>query len=214
MDVNVDTLKYGAIEITYLRHAGFMISTKGKNIYVDPFEIKSGERADVILITHDHFDHLDIPSIERIADENTIIVASFGCAKKLKGYNVKEVREGDKISINDIKIEVVAAYNVDKPFHKRGVGLGYIIEIEKTRIYHAGDTDRIPEMKEIEAHIALLPIGGTYTMDVDEASQAAVDINPDIIIPMHYNAIPNTSANPQALSPENIRVEILKPKFR
>lgn len=98
---------------------------------------------------------------------------------------------------------------MDKPFHKRGLGVGYIVEINGVRIYHAGDTDRIPEMKEIKVDIVLLPIGGTYTMNVKDAVEAAKDIKAKYYIPMHYGAIPNTEADPNEFKVEG--AVILKP---
>ena len=130
--------------------------------------------------------------------------------------NVKTMKEGDEIIEKGIKIKAVPAYNIEKNFHPKGSGIGFIVEIEGTRIYHAGDTDLIPEMSNIKTDIALLPIGGTYTMNEEEGARAALKIKPKIAIPMHYGYISGTFAEPnrfkELIQEENpaIRVEILK----
>ncbi|AEA47907.1 MBL fold metallo-hydrolase [Archaeoglobus veneficus] len=193
------TFVYKGVEVTYLKHAGFRI--KGSvTVYIDPFEVPKGmEKADLILVTHDHFDHKDVKSIMNIADEETVVVYPKGCI--VEGYKSCEVSAGEKLEVKGVKIETVPAYNINKPYHKEG-GVGYIVEVDKVRIYHAGDTDRIPEMKNIRVDIALLPIGGTYTMDVKEAVEAAGDIQASYYIPMHYGAIPGTEANPEEFKVE------------
>ncbi len=205
--MNESTFEYKGVEITFLKHAGFKIKGKNITIYIDPYEVPKMERADIILVTHEHFDHMDVKSIKNLADKDTVVVYPQG--SYIEGYKTVEVKEGDRVEIKGVKIEVVPAYNIDKPFHKRGLGVGYIVEVDGVRIYHAGDTDRIPEMKEIEVDIALLPIGGTYTMNVKEAVEAAKDIKAKYYIPMHYGVIPNTEADPNEFKVEG--AIILKP---
>jgi L-ascorbate metabolism protein UlaG (beta-lactamase superfamily) len=122
----------------------------------------------------------------------TVIVATPDCAKKLSG-NIKTVRAGDKITVEGIEIEAVPSYNTNKKFHpKDNDWVGYIFTVQGQRIYLAGDTDYIPEMKNFKVDIALLPVSGTYVMTAQEAVNAALDINPRIAIPMHYDSIVGT----------------------
>ena len=145
--------------------------------------------ADLILISHEHFDHCSPDDVARIQQEGTVIVTEKDSAGKLTG-DVRTMTPGESISVLDVKIEAVPAYNTDKDFHPRKNGwLGFILEVEGVRIYHAGDTDRIPEMKDFEVDIALLPVSGTYVMTADQAIGAALDIDPKLAIPMHYGAI-------------------------
>lgn len=175
--------------ILWLGHDTFKISLLGKTIYFDPFQIVNGEPADLILISHDHFDHCSPEDVRKIQGSQTTIVTEENSAKKLKGH-IKVLRPGDRTNIQGIEIEAVPAYNVDKNFHpKANQWLGFILTIGGVRIYHAGDTDFIPEMKEVKADIALLPVSGTYVMTVEEAVQAALTISPKIAIPMHYGSI-------------------------
>lgn len=170
-----------------------------KTIYTDPWEIKSTEpKADIILITHDHFDHCSPPDIEKIAKPETIIIATQGCVSKLKGYTVKTLKPGESTNVNGINIEAVAAYNINKQFHpKSNNWVGYIFTLDGKRIYQAGDADLIPEMKDIKADIVLLPIGGTYTMNATEAAEAVNLINPKLAIPIHCGKIVVNQNDPE-----------------
>ena len=175
-------------KIHWLGQAGFRI-IDDKVIYIDPYKIKRGEEADIILISHDHFDHCSPGDIEKVKKENTVIIASKAASKKLSG-NVQTLKPGNKINIRGIDIEGIPSYNISKNFHPQAAdNLGFIITVAGTRIYHAGDTDLIPEMKGIKADIVLLPVGGTYTMDAEEAAEATSIINPKIAIPMHWGSV-------------------------
>ncbi|MFA5087889.1 MAG: MBL fold metallo-hydrolase [Candidatus Omnitrophota bacterium] len=171
--------------IHWLGHAAFMITGKAV-IYIDPYKIKEGSRkADVLLITHGHADHFSQEDIKKIVKPETIFVAPHLVAPSIDGQ-VRTVHPGDKINIGDIGIEAVPSYNIGKRFHPPAAkNVGYIVTVLGLRIYHAGDTDVIPEMKNIQTDIALLPCGGTYTMNAQEAAQAAALIKPQIVIPMH-----------------------------
>jgi len=177
--------------IHWLGHDTFKI-TGEKVIYTDPFKIKKTDIADIILITHEHYDHCSPDDIKKLQGPNTMIVTPADCAAKLKG-NIKIVKPGDTIDVFGIKIEVVPSYNTNKQFHTKEKGwVGYILTVSGERIYLAGDTDYIPEMASFRADIALLPVSGTYVMTADEAVKAALDIKPRIAIPMHYGSIVGT----------------------
>ncbi|MCK4244708.1 MAG: MBL fold metallo-hydrolase [Candidatus Omnitrophica bacterium] len=174
--------------IRWLGHASFKI-TDNKIIYLDPWKLADGEKADLILITHSHYDHCSREDITKIQKPETVIVAPADAASQLTG-NVKVAKTGDKITAAGIEIEVVCAYNSEKNFHPKAAGgVGYILTIEGKRIYHTGDTDLIPEMEGIKADVLLVPVGGTYTMDAREAAEAVKLIKPEIAIPMHYGDI-------------------------
>jgi len=176
--------------IHWLGHATFKIIAEDKIIYIDPFQIKKEDQADIILITHEHFDHCSPEDVKKIQKPDTVIVTTSDCALKLSG-DIKKVKPGDKINVKGIEIEAVPAYNINKKFHpKENNWVGFIINIKGTRIYHAGDTDKIPEMKDFKnIDIALLPVSGTYVMTAEEAADAALIINPKIAVPMHYGSI-------------------------
>lgn len=177
--------------ITWLGHDTFKI-TGEKVIYTDPYKIKNRDRADLILITHAHHDHCSPEDVEKLKGPDTKIVAPADCAAKLTG-DIMLVEPGDALKVDGVEIEVVPAYNVNKKFHQRSNNwVGYIFTVGGKRIYLSGDTDYIPEMKDFEADIALLPVGGTYTMDWQEAVKAALDIRPEVAIPMHYGSLVGT----------------------
>lgn len=174
--------------IRWLGHDTFKV-TGEKVIYTDPFKIRKQDVADIILVTHEHYDHCSPEDIRKISGPKTIIVAPADCAAKLKG-TIKTVKPGDVVEVSGITIEAVPSYNTNKQFHTKDKGwVGYIFTISGQRIYIAGDTDYIPEMKTFRADIALLPVSGTYVMTAEEAVQAALDIKPTIAIPMHYGSI-------------------------
>jgi L-ascorbate metabolism protein UlaG (beta-lactamase superfamily) len=178
-------------DIHWIGHDTFKIVGE-KVIYTDPFKLRTKDTADIILITHEHFDHCSPEDVRMLQGPNTVIVAPPDCVKKLSG-KVKTVSPGDKISVEGVEIEAVPSYNTNKQFHPKTNGwVGYIFTVKGKRIYIAGDTDHIPEMKTFKADIALLPVSGTYVMTAEEAIQAALDIKPKIAIPMHYDSIVGT----------------------
>lgn len=178
--------------IHWLGHDTFRI-TGEKTVYTDPFKIKKNDTADIILITHEHYDHCSPEDIKKIQGPNTLIITVSDCAKKLSG-NIRTIKPGDKISAGGVEIGAVPAYNTNKQFHTKDRGwVGYVFTVNSQRIYLAGDTDHIPEMKLLKnIDIALLPVSGTYVMTAEEAVRAALDIRPKVAIPMHYASIVGT----------------------
>lgn len=177
--------------IHWLHHASFRIDSEEGVIYFDPWKIKNVIKADYIFVSHNHFDHFSIGDIDNISKKETLIICPSEVSSELKGYNLKEVKNGDRLELGKIKIEVVPAYNINKNFHpKNTCKVGFIVEINGIRIYHAGDTDFIPEMKELKnINFALIPIGGTYTMGPEEAVEFVNTVKPEITIPMHYGEL-------------------------
>jgi L-ascorbate metabolism protein UlaG (beta-lactamase superfamily) len=174
--------------IHWLGHDSFRIDGKA-TIYVDPWNLSAGApKADLILITHDHHDHCSPEDVAKISKEGTVIVTIAAAARQLEG-DARVVTAGDSLTVGDTSIEVIPAYNVNKHFHPQSAGhVGFIFTVGDKRIYHAGDTDVIPEMDSIQADIALLPVSGKYVMTAAEAVQAAQKISPQVAIPMHYGA--------------------------
>ncbi len=182
-------------KIKWLGHATVQIKDR-KVIYIDPWKLRgTEEKADIILITHDHYDHCVPEDVAKIQDQKTVIITTADCAQKLSG-DVRIISPGQKITVDDVEVEAVPAYNLDKDFHPKANGwVGFIVTVGGQRIYHAGDCDFIPEMAGIQADIALLPVGGTYTMTAEEAAKAANAICPRYAVPMHYGTIVGSEAD-------------------
>ena len=193
-------MKLGNISLHWLGHSGFLIKNN-KIIYIDPFQINAGkEKADIILITHSHHDHCSIADIEKIVKNGTVIVVPPDCQSKItkiENVSMQIIIPGDEITVEGIKIQAVPAYNIKKEFHPKSEEWnGYVLKFGNVVIYHAGDTDLIPEMEKLVGYgkkgnefVALLPVGGNYTMNAEEAANAASLIKPDYSIPMHYASI-------------------------
>ena len=177
--------------VKWFGHASFLIKVEGRNFYFDPYAGDYVEKADVILITHSHGDHCDLSKIEKVRKDDTLIVTSGDCAKSLEG-EVTVMSPGDVKEVYGVEVKAVEAYNFKRfrspgvPFHPKGTQIGFVLSVEGKSVFHAGDSDFIPEMRELgDVDVALLPIMGRATMDLDEAVEAAVAISPKVAVPMH-----------------------------
>ncbi|OQX84304.1 MAG: hypothetical protein B6D53_00165 [Candidatus Omnitrophica bacterium 4484_49] len=181
----------GSGDIEWLGHASFRITFNGRIIYIDPWEISDPKPGDIIFITHSHFDHFSPEDVSKLAKQGTYLIGPQDILGKVPSEcEFVAVKPGDEKEILGIKFEVIPAYNINKQFHPRNNNwVGYVIHLGDTKVYHPGDTDLIPEMENIKPDIALLPIGGTYTMNAEEAAQAAKRMNAKKVIPMHYGKI-------------------------
>lgn len=202
--------------LSWLGHDGFCVQAAGKVVYFDPFRLEGHDfpAADLVCISHGHHDHFSPDDLAKIVTEKSVVVTEKAVAGKMDGHGqVMVVAPGDSIDVDGIIVEAVPAYNINKKFHpKKNSWLGFIVTIDGVRIYHAGDTDLIPEMKGYVADIALLPVGGTYTMTAAEAAEAALIIRPQVAIPMHYDAVVGTSEDARAFAEAlqgKLRVEVL-----
>ena len=165
-----------------------------KVLYFDPFKIEEDiNDADIIFITHSHYDHFDINSINKVKNDNTIIVAPKSMEKDLMSINVKEIiymNPYDEINLEGINAKGIPSYNNGKPFHpKNNNWLGYLVTYNSITYYIAGDTDKTEDNEKVKCDVALIPIGGHYTMDVKEATDLVKIINPKVVIPTHYGSI-------------------------
>jgi len=218
-------MKIGSIDLEWLGHATFKIKFSGLTIYIDPYQIVKPDKADIILVTHSHYDHCSQQDIEKIAKDGTIVVATPDCQSNLarlkQKIEIKLIEPGKELTIKEIKIKAVEAYNQNKKFHpKSEEWVGYVLRFGDTVVYHAGDTDLIKEMSTLTGYssskyfIALLPVGGTYTMNAQEAAEAAAIIKPTIAIPMHYGTIVGSRSDAEKFvklcEEKNITAKILE----
>jgi L-ascorbate metabolism protein UlaG (beta-lactamase superfamily) len=205
-------------ELDWLGHAGFRLRLGGTNVYIDPYRATDGPPADVILITHDHFDHFSPDDVKRLAGEGTRIVGPATVTEQIRGPALT-VGPGESHELDGLELTAVAAYNTNKVgsdgklFHPREAGwVGYLILASGMRIYHSGDTDVIPEMDEAAAvDIAMLPVSGTYVMTAVEAAEAARRIEPKVAIPMHWGTVIGSRQDAEEfarLAPKEVTVQI------
>ncbi|MBO4347068.1 MAG: MBL fold metallo-hydrolase [Lachnospiraceae bacterium] len=185
--------------IEVLTHSSIRITDGKCVLYIDPFDIKNDPKdADYIFVTHDHYDHFSPKDIEKISCERTVLIVPEKMMKKAKEVSsfvseIYTVNPGTYHEVGNIEFETVPAYNILKPFHIKGMEwVGYILHVDGKRIYIAGDTDEIPEAKEVKCDIALVPIGGTYTMDAKKAADLVNILRPEYAIPTHYGSIVGT----------------------
>jgi len=185
----------GDLEITFIGHGSLMMKYGGTMIQVDPFgqagDYSKFPKADLVLITHDHMDHLDPTALKAVGSDKTQIVLTQKCAEKVAGGTV--MKNGDTLTVLGVKIEAVPAYNIvhkrpeGQPFHPRGEGNGYVLTFGNTRVYVAGDTENIPEMKALKnIDVAFLPMNLPYTMTPEMVADAAKAFVPKVLYPYHY----------------------------
>ena len=189
--------------IRFLGHATFQIKGS-ETVYTDPYELsgyRSLETADIVLVSHSHFDHCSKADIARLCSEKTSIIASKDCIDTLKDLpgEIIGLLPGEETEIGSVKIRAVPAYNIGKQFHpKESSWNGYLFDLDGVRYYHPGDSDKVPEMERIAADIVFLPVGGTYTMDALEACEVAKMIGPKVAIPMHYGSVIGSEKDAEA----------------
>jgi len=206
-----------SVFVKSLGHASFEIKADGKIIYADPYQGEYYDKADLILVSHSHMDHCDSSKINAVLKDSTLIIAPADCASKI-GKSVKSLKPGEKISVGNITVQAVEAYNYKRfrspgtPFHPKGLGVGYLLTIGGKTIYHAGDTDFIPEMKNLKnIYLALLPCDGTFTMDGPEIVEAILAINPQYVIPMHSGQSDVEKIKKEVEAKSKIKVVLLRP---
>ena len=186
--------------IECLGHSTIKINKSNKKIYIDPYNIKNGlNDADYIFITHNHYDHFSEVDIKKVKNNETIIIITedlYTNTLKLgfNGMNIITVKPNENYQVDGIKFSTISAYNTNKTFHpKENEWVGYIIELENSKYYIAGDTDITDENKKVKCDVAFVPVGGTYTMDFKEAAHLINEIKPKIAVPIHYGSIVGTN---------------------
>jgi L-ascorbate metabolism protein UlaG (beta-lactamase superfamily) len=182
--------------VAWLGHSGFRITAPGGYVYIDPYRVENGPPADLILITHGHYDHFSPQDVERLSHDGTWLVGPAAVAERVSG-RVLSIAPGEAVErelVRGVQVAAVAAYNTSKrdadgnPFHPREAGwVGYDLHVRGERLYHSGDTDVIPEMDRVTGvDVALLPVSGVYVMTAGEAAEAARRIQPRVAVPMHW----------------------------
>jgi len=188
--------------IHWLGHDSFRLDGSS-TVYIDPWKLAAdAPPADLILITHDHYDHFSPDDIARLSTPRTTLIGPASVTAQVDGVAAVTLSAGETATVGGVTVTAVPAYNIDKfrqpgeVFHPRAAGgLGYIVELDGRRIYHAGDTDAIPEMRDVRCDVALLPVSGTYVMTAAEAAEACRMISAAAVVPMHFGDIVGTAAD-------------------
>ncbi len=209
------------VRVHWLGHDSFVLQGT-KTVILDPFQAKGDYKADLVLISHEHFDHMSVDDIARLSTPATKIIAAKQCESGLKQLTQEKtfVTPGSKVERLGVSVEAVPAYNVnkfrapDQPFHPKQDGkVGYIVNLDGVRFYHAGDTDAIPEIRQVDVDVALLPVSGTYVMTAEEAAEAAKEMRVKVAVPMHWGKIVGSRADAEKfkkLIGSYCKVEILE----
>jgi L-ascorbate metabolism protein UlaG (beta-lactamase superfamily) len=194
---------YRGVKVHWLGHDTFVLQGS-RTLVFDPFKAKGNYRADILLISHEHSDHLSDEDIRRFAGPDTTIVAAEVCEGPLRPYpqDKKFVRPGSRLEVEGVAIEAVPAYNLNKfrepgrVFHPKADGrVGYVVTLDGVRFYHAGDSDATPEMLALDVDVAFLPVSGTYVMTAEEAAEAARKMKAKVVVPMHFARIVGSRAD-------------------
>jgi L-ascorbate metabolism protein UlaG (beta-lactamase superfamily) len=202
---------------TWFRQSAMRYAGDGLTVYIDPWGTTGDDPpADLILITHAHSDHLQPDEIARLSSSSTKVVAPHDVARELSG-DVTPVAPGESHEIAGVHFQTVPAYNIVEErleMHPKSNGwVGYVVELGNAAYYHAGDTDHLPELESIRTQVAFLPIGGTYTMDVEQAGVFVRELAPEIAVPMHYGFVVGSAGDADAfrIAAQPVRVETLTP---
>ncbi len=212
---------YKGVQVHWLGHDSFVLRGS-RTVILDPFQVKTDYRADLLLISHEHSDHMSEDDIARLSTPTTKIIAAKQCEGGLGQFKQEKtfVSPGSKVERLGVSVEAVPAYNVNKfrapgqPFHpKQDLKVGYVVTVDGSKFYHAGDTDAIPEMKQIDVDVAFVPVSGTYVMTAEEAAAAVKGMKVKVAIPMHFGKIVGSRADAEkfkSLVGSYCRVEILE----
>lgn len=206
--------------VEWLGHSTIKINNENQVIYIDPYNIKQDYNdADIIFITHSHYDHFSEEDIKKVKKEETVIIITEDLYQKvldlgfIKG-NIFVVRPNENYKVHNIQFDTIPSYNVNKKFHpKENNWVGYVIDIDGVKYYIAGDTDITDENKKVKCDVAFLPVGGTYTMDFEEAANLANVIGPKIVVPIHYGSLVGTIEDAENFKQrvnETIKCEIMQ----
>jgi L-ascorbate metabolism protein UlaG (beta-lactamase superfamily) len=218
---------YNGISFHWLGHDGFLLEKGSLKVYFDPFKVNPtmAKPASLVFISHEHFDHCSIEDLQRVVTPSAVVVCPHECLSalsKVKPGSIIPMRPGETLEVAGVKVKAVPAYNLNKyrdlatklVFHpKQDEKNGYVVTIDGTSVYHAGDTDFIPEMKSIACDVVLLPVSGTYVMTAQEAADAARALKPKVTIPMHYGSIVGKESDGRVfaeLLKGTLRVEVLQ----
>ncbi len=215
------------MEIMWLGHAAVRLQGSSQTIYIDPVAMEytgarakhlfdAPEPADIILVTHEHTDHCNPDSFKRMRTAATIVVGPAGCKDKVRGL-LQQIAPGQTLTFGSTTVRAVPAYNVKRerepgvPFHPRGLGVGYIVTVDGVTVYHAGDTEPVPELADAgPVDVALVPVDGQYTMSPEEAMQCATAVKARQVIPMHYFDTPVSSVLAAATATQSSGVHVLE----
>jgi L-ascorbate metabolism protein UlaG (beta-lactamase superfamily) len=196
---------------TWFRQSAYLWRGDGVTVYIDPWDVTTDDKADLVLITHAHFDHFQPDEIARISTDGTKVVAPADCAKELSG-DVTPVKPGDSLTVAGIRIEAVPAYNIREErleMHPKANGwVGYVLTLGDHTYYHAGDTDHVPELEQVRTDVAFVPIGGTYTMDAGEAGGLVRAMAPRLAVPMHYGFVVGSPSDADRFTEEADPVQV------
>lgn len=216
-------MEYKGTKIEWLHHNCFRITGKKEKVYTDPYKIvKRYNDATIVLITHDHYDHLELDSIEKVVNDKTVIIAPKDCEKSLSSLKNKKlfISPYEVKIVNGVTIKTIPSYNINKfrnekeVFHPKEKGnVGYVFIVDSIRFYIGGDTDFIAEMQGVKVDVAFLPVSGIYVMDASEAAEAAKTMGADLTIPAHYGSGIGTKEDAKKfkeITGKNLRVEILE----